>query len=223
MSPQTIIHTTVSLDNAFTGFEIDIGLHYELLLALHPDALLVGSTTARTGIETFMDITRPETPDERKRPAVRPDDPRPVGVFVDSRGALNGLLHFYRGMEHLKDVVVLVSETTPEGYLAYLEEREYPFVVCGADRVDLAAAVRELEERFGFARIVSDSGAGLTDALVRAGAADEISLVVTPVVAGAGHTRIFASVDRPVGLELIGAKEVGGGRVHLRYKVEKTA
>ena len=91
MSPRTIIHTTVSLDNAFTGFEIDIGLHYELLLSLHPDALLVGSTTARTGIETFMDITRPETPDERKRPAVRPDDPRPVGVFVDSRGTLNGL------------------------------------------------------------------------------------------------------------------------------------
>ncbi|MDD3112455.1 MAG: dihydrofolate reductase family protein, partial [Methanofollis liminatans] len=120
-------------------------------------------------------------------------------------------------------VVVLVSETTPEDYITYLREREYPFVVCGADRVDLAAAVRELEERFGFARIVSDSGAGLTDALVRAGAADEISLVVTPVVAGAGHTRMFASVDRPVGLELIGATAVGGGRVHLRYKVEKTA
>jgi len=75
MSPETIIHTTVSLDNAFTGFDIDIGLHYELLLSLRPDAMLVGSATARTGIEMFMDINRPEGPDDLKRPAVHADDP----------------------------------------------------------------------------------------------------------------------------------------------------
>lgn len=219
MPPETIIHMTVSLDNAFTGFDVDIGLHYELLLALRPDALLFGSTTARTGIETFMDIDRPEGPDDLRCPAVHADDPRPVGVFVDSRGALNGLLHFYRQMEHIKDVAVLVSETTPEGYLAYLREREYPYVVCGTDRVDLRAAPHALEERFGFTRIVSDSGAGLTDALIRAGAADGISLVVTPAIAGEGQRKLFASVGRPVGLELIEATPVRGGRVHLRYAV----
>jgi len=223
MPPETIIHTTVSLDNAFTGFDIDIGLHYELALALRPDAMLVGSATARTGIEMFMDINRPEGPDDLKRPAVHADDPRPVGVFVDSRGALNGLLHFYRQMEHIKDVVVLVSEATPEGYLAYLREREYPFVVCGADRVDLRAALHALGERFGFARVVSDSGAGLNDALIREGVADEISMVVTPAIAGDGQRRLFASVGRPVGLELIEATPVRDGRVHLRYAVRKGA
>ncbi|WP_243669166.1 hypothetical protein [Methanoculleus chikugoensis] len=40
-------------------------------------------------------------------------------------------------MEHTKDVVVLVSEATPEDYLDYLREREYPFIRCGKDRVDL--------------------------------------------------------------------------------------
>lgn len=176
MSPRVIIHTTVSLDSATTGYDIDIGLHYEILLSFGPDALLVGSTTARTGIETFMDIDRPEGPADLQRPEVRPDDPRPIGVFVDSRGVLKDLLHFYRQMEHIKDVVVLVSDATPEDYIAYLREREYPFIRCGAERVDLRAALDELEARFGIAQVVTDSGGGLSGALIEAGIADESAL-----------------------------------------------
>ena len=221
MSHRVIIHTTVSLDTATTGYDIDIGLHYEILLAFGPEALLVGSTTARTGIETFLDIDQPEGAADLRRPEVRPDDPRPIGVFVDSRGVLKGLLHVYRQMEHIKDVVVLVSEATPEDYLAYLREREYPFVRCGTERVDLRAALDELEERFGVTRVVTDSGGGLSGALIEAGVADEVSLVVTPVIAGAGCTKLFRGVDVPVDLELIGAKEAGKGRVHLRYGVKR--
>ncbi|MDD4254848.1 MAG: dihydrofolate reductase family protein [Methanofollis sp.] len=221
MSPRVIIHTTVSLDSATTGYDIDIGLHYELLLAFGPEAMLVGSTTARTGIETFLDIDQPEGPADLQRPAVSPDDPRPIGVFVDSRGVLKGLLHFYRQMEHIKDVVVLVSEATPDDYLAYLREREYPFIRCGAERVDLGAALEELGKSFGVTRVVTDSGGGLSGALIEAGVADEISLVVTPVISGAGCTKLFRGVDAPVDLELIGSKEVGKGRVHLRYAVKK--
>ncbi|WP_342678792.1 dihydrofolate reductase family protein [Methanofollis sp. UBA420] len=221
MSPRVIIHTTVSLDSATTGYDIDIGLHYEILLAFGPEAMLVGSTTARTGIETFMDIDQPEGPADLRRPAVSPDDPRPIGVFVDSRGVLKGLLHFYRQMEHIKDVVVLVSAATPEDYIAYLREREYPFIRCGAERVDLKAALDELEARFGISRVATDSGGGLSGALIEAGVADEVSLVVTPTIAGAGCTKLFRGVDAPVDLELIGSKEVGKGRVHLRYGVRK--
>ncbi|WP_067048799.1 dihydrofolate reductase family protein [Methanofollis ethanolicus] len=221
MSPQVIIHTTVSLDNAITGYDIDIGLHYELLLSFGPEALLVGSTTARTGIETFLDIEQPEGPADLQRPAVSPDDPRPIGVFVDSRGVLKGLLHVYRQMEHIKDVVVLVSAATPEDYIAYLREREYPFIRCGTERVDLKAALHELEARFGISCVVTDSGGGLSGALIAAGVADEVSLVVTPVIAGAGCTKLFRGVDAPVDLELIGSKEAGKGRVHLRYAVKK--
>ncbi|WP_246269873.1 hypothetical protein [Methanofollis tationis] len=67
MSPRTIIHTTVSLDNAFTGFEIDIGLHYELLLSLHPDALLVGSTTAGSRRSWTSPGPRPRTSANARR------------------------------------------------------------------------------------------------------------------------------------------------------------
>ncbi|MDG6257436.1 MAG: RibD family protein [Methanomicrobiaceae archaeon] len=216
-----IIHTTVSLDGAVIGFDIDIGLHYEKLLSYHPDALLVGSTTAKTGIELFLDIHEPEVPADRHRPPQDPADKRPIGVFVDSRGVLHGLLHFYRRLEHTRDVVVLVSETTPEEYLAYLQEREYPSIRCGAERVDLAAALGELAGRFGVETVVSDSGSDLNAALMEQWIADEISLIVTPAIAGAGQKTLFGSVRTPRTMELISSAELGEGRMHLRYRFRR--
>ncbi|HDR73576.1 MAG TPA: RibD family protein [Methanoculleus sp.] len=218
MPPRVIIHNTISLDNAVIGFDIDIGLHYEILLSYKPDAMLIGSTTAKTGIEMFLDSEEPEVPADRHRPPQDPADPRPVGVFVDSRGVLHGLLHFYRRLEHIRDVVVLVSKTTPEAYLAYLEEREYPHIRCGEERVDLAAALGELAERFGVETVVTDSGSDLNAALMEQGIADEISLIVTPAIAGPATKKLFGSVRTPRTLELIASAELGEGRVHLRYR-----
>ena len=134
---------------------------------------------------------------------------------------LKDLLHFYRNLEHTKDVVVLVSETTPEDYLDYLREREYPFIRCGRERVDLRAAIRELRERFGISRVVSDSGPDLNDVLVREGIADTISLIVHPVIAGDGEKKLFDRVGGRVTLELQKAVPMEQGTVHLVYVVKK--
>ena len=221
MYPEVISHNSVSLDHAVTGFEVDLGLHYGALLALEPGAVLAGSTTAKTGIELFMDITLPEADADRHRPEVRPDDRRPICVIVDSRGVLNNLLHFYRNMEHTKDVVVLVSEATPEDYLDYLREREYPFIRCGKDRVDLKGAIGALGERFGVTRVVSDTGPDLNDVLIREGIADTISLIVHPVVVGEGEKKLFGRAGGRVALELQKAVPMEQGTVHLVYAVKK--
>ncbi len=221
MYPEVIIHNSVSLDHAVTGFEIDIGQHYGALLAFEPGAVLAGSATAKSGIELFMGITLPETEADRHRPWVRPDDPRPVCVIVDSRGVLKNLLHFYRNMEHTKDVVVLVSEATPEDYLDYLRERDYPFIRCGRSRVDLRAAIRELGERFGITRVVSDSGPDLNDILIWEGIADTISLIVHPVIAGEEEKELFGRAGGRPALELRKAVTMEQGTVHLVYAVKK--
>jgi 2,5-diamino-6-(ribosylamino)-4(3H)-pyrimidinone 5'-phosphate reductase len=221
MHPEVIIHNSVSLDHAVTGFDIDLGLHYGALLAFEPEATLVGSTTAKTGIEMFLDINEPETEADRHRPEMRPDDRRPIGVFVDSRGVLKNLLHFYRNLEHIKDVVVLVSETTPEDYLEYLREREYPFIRCGAERVDLKAAIRELRKRFGISRVVSDTGPDLNNVLIREGIADTISLIVYPAVAGEREKKLFDGVEERMALALLKAVPMDMGTVHLVYAVKK--
>ncbi|WP_292364375.1 MULTISPECIES: dihydrofolate reductase family protein [unclassified Methanoculleus] len=221
MDPEVIIHNSVSLDHAVRGFEVDLGLHYGALLALEPGAVLAGSATAKSGIELFMDISEPETEADRHRPGVRPDDPRPVCVIVDSRGVLKGLLHFYRNMEHTKDVVILVSEATPEDYLDYLREREYPFIRCGRSRVDLKAAIRELGERLGISRVVSDSGPDLNDVLIREGIADTISLIVHPVIVGEGEKKLFDRAGGRTALELRKAVQMEQDTVHLVYAVKR--
>ncbi|MDV2481408.1 RibD family protein [Methanoculleus sp. Wushi-C6] len=221
MHPEVIIHNSVSLDHAVTGFEVDLSQHYGALLAFEPGAVLAGSTTAKTGIELFMDITLPEAEADRHRPEARPDDRRPICVIVDSRGVLKGLLHFYRNMEHTKDVVVLVSETTPSDYLDYLREREYPFIRCGRERVDLRGALRELGERFGISRVVSDSGPELNNVLIREGLADTISLIVHPVIAGEGEKKLFDKAGGRTALEPEKAVPMEHGAVHLVYTVKK--
>jgi len=221
MYPEVIIHNSVSLDHAVRGFEIDLGQHYSALLALEPGAVLAGSATAKSGIELFMNISEPETEADRHRPEVRPDDRRPLCVIVDSRGVLNNLLHFYRNMEHTKDVVILVSEATPEDYLDYLREREYPFIRCGKDRVDLKGAIGALGERFGVTRVVSDTGPDLNDVLIREGIADTISLIVHPVVVGEGEKKLFGRAGGRVALELQKAVPMEQGTVHLVYAVKK--
>lgn len=220
MHPGVIIHNSVSLDHAVTGFEVDLGQHYGTLLAFEPEAVLVGSTTAKTGIEIFMDITLPEAEADRYRPEVRADDRRPICVIVDSMGVLKGLLHFYRNMEHTKDVVVLVSETTPEEYLDYLREREYPFIRCGGNRVDLRGALRELGEQFRVSRVVSDSGPELNNVIIREGLAGTISLIVHPVIAGEVEKKLFDSGGRAA-LELRKAVPMAQGTVHLVYAVKR--
>jgi 2,5-diamino-6-(ribosylamino)-4(3H)-pyrimidinone 5'-phosphate reductase len=221
MPPRVIIHNTVSLDNAVFGFDIDIGLHYQVLLSYRPEAMLVGSATAKTGIEMFLNIDEQEEPADRHRPPQSPEDARPIGVFVDSRGVLHGLLHFYRRLEHIRDVVVLVSGTTPEAYLAYLREREYPYIRCGEERVDLRAALQELRENFGVDTMVTDSGSGLNAALMEQRIADEISLIVTPAIAGNAPKTLFGSVQTPCDLELLSSAKLGEGRVHLHYRFRK--
>ncbi|WP_292729894.1 dihydrofolate reductase family protein [Methanoculleus sp.] len=143
------------------------------------------------------------------------------GTPGSTTGYLKNLLHFYRTMEHTKDVVVLVSETTPEDYLDYLREREYPFIRCGRDRVDLKAALRELGERFGITQVVSDSGPDLNDVLIRERIADTISLIVHPVIAGNGEKKLFDRAGGRAALELQKTVPMEQGAVHLVYAVKK--
>ncbi|MCQ1538843.1 5-amino-6-(5-phosphoribosylamino)uracil reductase [Methanocalculus taiwanensis] len=220
MPPKVIIHSSVSLDHAIFGYDIDIGLHYSILGEYAPDAVLVGSNTARLGVEMFSDSARPEMAADLVRPHQVCGDPRPIGVFVDSRGVLSGFLHLYRQMEHIRDVVVLVSEQTPDAYLQYLSEREYPYIRCGKDYVDIRAALKGLERHYSVQVIVSDSGADLNNHLIRSGIADEISLILAPVIAGDQGKRLFTSSGACM-LDLIASRKLDLGRVHLRYALRK--
>ncbi len=220
MLPKVIIHNLVSLDGCIDGFEPDIGNYYKAAASFGAEVILFGSNT----IERATPEVPPETEAEFHKPEPRPDDKRPLWVIVDSRGRLRNL-HLYRQSEYCRDIVVLVSEATPESYLTdYLARRNYGYIIAGEDHVDYRKALELLSERYGAKVVRTDSGGILNSILLEQGLVDEISLVVSSVLAGKGHTNLFRSLNLPEGnikLKPQKCQTLEGGQVLLSYQVLK--
>ncbi|MCQ1537005.1 RibD family protein [Methanosarcina sp. KYL-1] len=222
MLPKLILHNSISLDSSITGFEANLAVHYGILSSYRPSAMLVGSKTAKIGIELFYEKVPAEEETDFSKPEIQPGDPRAYWLIADSRGILEGLLHIYRRSEYCKDVIVLVSKRTPASYINYLKERNYDFIRAGEDHVDYRQALGTANERYGFKLVVSDSGGMLNSILLEQGLAEEISLVVYPVVVGKQGTNLFRNLEKSgVQLELLRTEALEGNYVHLLYRVLK--
>jgi len=222
MLPKVVIHNTISLDGSTTGFDANLEVHYGILGSYEPDAMIVGSNTAKTGTEFFCQKIPPEEESDFKKPEIQPDDTRAYWMIADSRGILEGLMHVFRRSEYSKDVIVLVSDKTPEPYINYLKERNYDFIRAGPDRVDVRKALEIANERYGFKLVVSDSGGILNSILLEQGLVEEISLVLTPEIVGKNGTNLFRGIEKSgIQLELIRNEIVEKKYVHLVYRVLK--
>lgn len=226
--PKVITHNTVSVNGFVKGFEADIELHYSVAASFKPDAHLVGSVTALTGLEQFYKVLPEEEATMMKKPTIQAEDPRPYWVIPDTRGILEGKLHLLRGSGYCKDVVVLASKTTPQSYLDYLEEREYSFEIVGEKRVDLAKALEVLASQCGFKTVVTDSGGVLNVALLLAELVDEVSLIIAPVIVKPCDTPLFAhnmmTSMSSFSMRLLSHETLRGENIWLRYACQtKTA
>ncbi|MEX2162341.1 MAG: dihydrofolate reductase family protein [Anaerolineales bacterium] len=213
------MHNSISLDGAFSGFEFPaelMELHYRIAAGFGESLRLIGSNTARVSIDLFGGFT-PETRADRDKPQ------KPEGLsywaIPDSKGSLDGMLHYFRRSEYCRDVIVLVSASTPKSYLHYLEERKYDFRVAGRDRIDLNESLRFLSEKYKPKTILVDAGRGLTNALLNRGLIDEISLLILPMICGTNALNLFGQVERMVSLTLVKSEAYPGGSTWLLYAV----
>jgi 2,5-diamino-6-(ribosylamino)-4(3H)-pyrimidinone 5'-phosphate reductase len=210
---KVIMHNSISLDGCYSGFDIDLGLHYRTAGKFRPEMHLVGSETARTGAEMAGAI-----PDEEPHDFRKPDRRGAYFAIVDSKAACMGLLHVYRRSEFCRDVIVIVSRKTPRHYLRYLDERHYEYIISGTRKVELKDALHQLGRRFGVQTLIVDSGASLNAALLDAGLVDELSLLVTPF--SIGGDALFDKVTKMPVLKLISSQKLGD-YAWLRYSVIK--
>jgi riboflavin biosynthesis pyrimidine reductase len=122
-------------------------------------------------------------------------------------------------------LLLLVSHHTPPEYLAYLQREDIPYLVAGAERVDLGLAMEKLASQLGVTCVLSTAGGKLNGALLRAGLVDEIHIEFFPAVIGGSNTpSLFDSPalkpdEWPTRLRLICAEVQAEGRVSLRYEV----
>ncbi len=102
-------------------------------------------------------------------------------VVVSSSGSIDPSGRVFR--ESAKPALVFVSSRAV-GRIGALVDLNAQFCVCGAERVDLEAALAWLRETYGVKRLVCEGGAELNDSMFRADLVDEIFLTVCPLVFG---------------------------------------
>lgn len=146
-------------------------------------------------------------------------------TVVDSRGRVRWTTKQGGG----SDLLVLVARATPVEYLAYLRQERICYLVAGEERVDLAVALRRMQDRLAVTCVVSEAGGGLNAALLRAGLIDEIQVIVLPaVIGGKGTPSIFDGPELTVGesptrLRLLSVHAENDGTLWLRYEVRRDA
>jgi len=220
MRPRVILSNAVSPNGSLTGYDVDYGVYYPILLSYRPDAVLEGADTI---LAAPVEIPPEEETDRTKRLAT-PGETRPWLVVVDSRGRLSSVLHFYRRMEYTRDVIVLISDETPSRYVRFLEDRDYDYLITGKDRVDPEIALHKLYQEYHIRTLVSDTGGTLDTVLLTAGLVDEISLVVAPVLSAQTDVLLYQpdpGIAHNIPLTLKECGDVGEGYVHLVYGVNR--
>lgn len=219
--PKVIMHDSVSIDGSFVGFEYSMelmGVHYQIAGSFCDKVRIFGSTTALKGMEIFGGFT-----EETEADFAKPDkgDSLTYWAVTDSRGLLEGKLHYMRRSEYCRDVVALITEQTPKSYVDYLARRNYDYYVVGKNRVDLKSALKLLSENYNSENIMLDSGRELTNAFLNEGLIDEISLIIVPEIVGNKAQNLFSNLIKKLSLELIKTQQYPGGHIWNLYKVKK--
>jgi len=189
---KVIIHNSVSLDGSFTGFQPNMELHYRIAGKYRPDVHLIGSVTAKVGIELYGENAAEEEADFHKRERGKN---LPYWVIPDTKGILTGLLHNFRKFEFCRDVIVLVSKSTPKEYLEYLDERKYNYHKVGNKHVHLKRALALLSKKYAVKTVLTDTGRILGNLLLDQGLVSEISLLTHPVIVGKKEDNLFNTLD----------------------------
>ncbi|HKX13700.1 MAG TPA: dihydrofolate reductase family protein [Propionibacteriaceae bacterium] len=227
--PRLTIYNEISLDGRVEGFEQDVGRYYRLGFRWRSDAILMGSVTTQA-------FGPAESPDEQMRvlpaPAKLPVvpgfeglvyEPRPLLVVPDSRGSVRNWMSTM-AQPWYRSIVVLVAAATPSAYLEYLGRRGVAYLSTGEDRVDLPAALEQLNTRYGVQSIRTDCGGSLNGALLAAGLVDEVTIIINPSMSANPDSQCLVKLPHSVQgaglpLTLVELDRLNDGAVWLRYEV----
>jgi len=219
MLPRVIVHNSISLDCSLTGFEPNMEIHYKIASIFGANAHLIGSNTVKAGVELYESQVPLEEEKDFEKP--KRDGSLPYWVIPDIRGKLRGLLHTCRRFEFCRDVIVLVSETTPKEYLDHLTKRNYAYEVVGKEHADLERSLEILSSKYNIKKVLADTGRILGTLLIDQGFVSELSLLVHPTIVGKKAYNIFGNINEKTILKLRRRKILPNGHLWLVYTIKK--
>ena len=187
------------------------------------DRIRAASDAVLVGIGTVLADDPHLTLDEEDRRVQRLRAGRsghPARVVVDSRARTPPDA---RILDDAATTYVLVAETAGEERLATLRDAGAEVIVAGAERVDLASALAELESTGDVDRLMAEGGGEIIFSLFAADLVDELTVFVGSLVIGGRDAPTLADgegfVDEFPRLDLTGVERLDDG-VLLSYEVE---
>ena len=232
--PYIICHMVTSIDGKVTGdflyrpeCEAATEIYYEMKRAYKQNG---GSGFICGRITMEQSFTGGFYPDLSKYEPVKPD-PVPMNFWLDEKdmsgfyaiafdpkGKLGWKSAFIEDSDPGYDkaqIIEVLTEQADERYLAYLQERGIPYLFAGKDEIDVALALKILQDHIGVDTLVLEGGSIINGHFLRANCVDEISLVQAPVTADKDSKTLFMDGDA-FNFELTKAEQRNGALV-MRY------
>ena len=185
------------------------------------DALRAESDAVMVGVGTILADDPSLTVEgdarrERRLDAGKPENP--ARIIADSRVRTPTDA---RVLDDRATTYLLTSEAAPPDFVSEITEAGAEVVSAGDQRVDLAAALTDLESR-GIDRLMVEGGGELIFSLFEAGLVDELSVFVGPSVIGGRNAPTLADGDGFVDdFPELSLRDVGGidDGVQIRWTV----
>jgi riboflavin biosynthesis pyrimidine reductase len=124
-------------------------------------------------------------------------------------------------------IVMVLTETVGDAHLDALRRAGVSYIFGGRDAIDIDAVLETLGTAFGIKRLLVEGGGRINGSFLKAGAIDEISLLLAPAVDGLlGAPSVFDyageaddATAKRLALSLVSSEVMDGGIVWLRYTV----
>ncbi len=206
--PYVICHMTTSIDGKVTGdflfhegSQKAIDIYYEINREYKADGYACGRVTMQGSFcgEYYPDLTKYEP--------VRHDIGHKMDFMVDDLTGFYAVAFDPHGKLGWKSnrivdpdgdvgydnaqIIEVLTEQVDERYLGYLESLEIPYIFAGETEIDVELALFKLKNIIGINKLLLEGGSILDGGFAEADVIDEISIVVSPMVANTEDKPLF--------------------------------
>ena len=201
--PYIICHMVTSIDGKVTGdflytpkCEKATDIYYEINRNYNFNGFICGRITMEG---SFTQKWYPDLKDyeeiENREDYIIDDLTGFYAVAFDPCGKLgwkeNKIIDEDSGYNNAQIIEVLTKKVDGK-YLAYLKEKEIPYIFAGDTEIDVKTALNKLKN-MGIENLLLEGGSVINGYFERADCIDELSLVVAPIIAGAESLPLFTN------------------------------
>ena len=223
MRPYIICHMMALVDGrvdcAMTAKLDGVKEYYETLASYEAEATLSGRVTAELELAFSGKFIANDKTTVDQEIVSKKVDSKNYEIVVDTKGTLL----WDDDKNYDEDHIIITSERVTKEYLAYLDQKDISYIVCGKDKIDFKKAMTILSETFNVDKLCIVGGPNINGGLLKEGLIDEVSILIGPGIdARRGELGIFDGLDKDAEvtkLKLIDVKAYEDGAVWLRYKV----